>query len=293
MKLAPIVLFTYNRPIHTQKTVEALLDNELAAQSDLIIFADGPKIKEDNNVITLRNYLSTIKGFKSVQIKFNETNQGLAKSIISGVTEILLKYESVIVMEDDLITSPHFLTYMNEALEKYENDDRVVSIHGYNYPVNTENVEVFFLRGADCWGWATWKHGWRIFNPDGSYLLGELKKRKLEEDFDFYGTYPYIEMLKNQVAGKNNSWAIRWYASAFLAGKLTLYPGKSLVVNIGLDGSGTHCTSDRLAHQILDCKKISFSNIPVEENKTMRIKISKHFSKKENLIKRIFKKVIG
>jgi hypothetical protein len=157
------------------------------------------------------------------------------------VTEIVNQHDRIIVLEDDMVTSPGFIRYMNEALELYKDDDQVISIHGYEYPVRTTLPDTFFLKGADCWGWATWKRGWELFEPDGCKLLHDLYAQKLTHKFDFDGSYPFTKQLADQVKGKNNSWAIRWYASAFLGNKLTLYPGKSLVQNIGNDGSGTHC----------------------------------------------------
>jgi len=241
MNLAPIALFVYNRLGHTQKTIEALQKNELARQSDLIIFSDGSKNNQDaQKVNAVRNFLQNMDGFRSVQLVVREKNFGLAKSIITGVTEITGKYGKVIVLEDDLITSPYFLKYMNDALEKYEYDDKVISIHGYVYPVKQELPETFFLRGADCWGWATWKRGWDLFEVDSKKLFSQIKDEKLEYAFDIDGSYPFSQMLKMQIYGLNNSWAIRWRASAFLADKLTLYPGHSLVSNRGFDQSGTH-----------------------------------------------------
>lgn len=143
-----------------------------------------------------------------------------------------------------MVTSPHFLNYMNESLERFADDDRVISVHGYVFPVQQALPEVFFLRGADCWGWGTWRRCWALFNPDGQALLNELKQRNLIKEFDFNGAYGYSQMLESQIQGTNDSWAIRWYASAFLADKLTLYPGRSLVNNIGNDSSGTHCGDD-------------------------------------------------
>ncbi|HOD41117.1 MAG TPA: hypothetical protein PKL57_11210, partial [Candidatus Wallbacteria bacterium] len=166
---------------------------------------------------------------------------GLAKSIIAGVTDVVEKYGRVIVMEDDMVSSPYFLRYMNEGLEFYENCDRVVSIHGYIYPVEGKLDETFFLKGADCWGWATWKRGWSVFESDGKKLLKELRERNLTAEFDFDGSYGFTQMLEHQIEGVNDSWAIRWHASAFLKDKLTLYPGRSLIDNIGNDASGTHC----------------------------------------------------
>ena len=239
--LAPIVLFVYNRLSHTQKTIEALQKNLLASESELFIFSDGPKNDAGElKIDALRQYLKTITGFKRIEIIERETNRGLAESVIAGVTQIVNKYGCVIVLEDDLVTSPFFLTYMNDALLMYQNDEQVISIHGYVYPVKEKLPETFFIKGADCWGWATWKRGWDLFERDGKKLLQELQEKKLTKSFDFDGTYAYTLMLKSQTKGFNSSWAIRWYAAAFLANKLTLYPGKSFVQNIGLDNSGTH-----------------------------------------------------
>jgi glycosyltransferase involved in cell wall biosynthesis len=265
MNFAPIVLFVCARLNHTRLTVDALLNNPGAELSDLIIFSDAAREEEKQaNVDEVRAYLKTITGFRSVTIHHRTYNFGLAKSIIEGVSEALKEYDAVIVLEDDLVTSPYFLSYMNEALEKYAEDDRVVSIHGYIYPVNQSLPETFFLRGADCWGWATWRRGWANFNPDGQHLLDELKRRKLIGMFDFNGAYSYSKMLKAQIKGRNDSWAVRWHASAFLADKLTLYPGRSLVHNIGNDGSGTHCGDDISYDLLLSSSPIDFTNIEVQ-----------------------------
>jgi len=245
--LSPIILFVYNRPWHTRQTVEALKQNELASESELFVYSDGPKNAQAEPLVKeVREYLKTVDGFKKVTIIEREKNYGLAANIIDGVTNIVDEYGRVIVLEDDLVTSPGFLRYMNEGLDMYENEEKVASIHGYIYPLkHPEKLpETFFIRGADCWGWATWSRAWKYFEPDGQKLLTELQSRKLMKEFDFGGSYPYTRMLKDQIEGKNNSWAIRWYASAFLRGLFTLYPRYSLVKNIGMDGSGTHCTTE-------------------------------------------------
>lgn len=262
---SPIVLFTYSRPDHTRRTVVSLARNVLASESDLIVYSDATSTSEkQQSVDQVRAYLTTITGFRSVTIHHRSHNFGLAKSIIHGVTEVLQKAERIIVLEDDMVTSPHFLTYMNEALERYADDERVVSIHGYVYPVVNPLPEAFFLPGADCWGWATWPRGWACFNPDGQYLFDELKRRKLIRAFDFNGTYPYSKMLKRQIKGLNDSWAVRWYASAFLAEKLTLYPGCSLVHNIGNDSSGRHGDESDSFDVGLSETPIDLSSIAVE-----------------------------
>jgi hypothetical protein len=239
MDLAPIILFVYNRPWHTEQTVEALKNNELATESNLFIFSDGPKVENDENVKNVREYIKTIDGFKSVTIVEREKNIGLANSVITGVTEIVNRFGKVVVLEDDLVTSKYFLKFMNEALEIYKNENEVVCISAFVPEI--ENLpEFFFIRGADCWGWATWKRGWDVFESNGKKLFNDLENRNLLNEFDINGFSPRSRILKDQIEKKNDSWAIRWLASAFLNNKFCLYPRNTLIKNIGLDDSGTN-----------------------------------------------------
>lgn len=278
MTFAPIIFFVYNRPKHTKETVEALTKNVLASKTDLYIFSDGPKDDASKiQVEEVRSYVKTITGFKSIKIIERTENWGLSKSIIAGVTEIVGRHGRVIVLEDDLVTSPYFLEYMNTALDLYALDERVISIHGYVYPVKKLLPETFFLKGADCWGWATWKRGWDLFQSDGKRLLDMLEEKKLINEFDFNGAYHFSGMLKRQIAGQTDSWAIRWYASAFLAEKLTLYPGKSLVNNIGQDGSGVHGGALPPLPQEELLNHIRVMQIDIGEDKDAKNSISRYF----------------
>ena len=241
MEPAPIVLFTYNRPLHTHRTITALKRNVLAGQSRLVIYSDGPKTAQDvANVDHVRRYIARTQGFASVEIVERHENLGLANSVIAGITEVVNRYGRVIVLEDDLVSSPFFLQYMNEALALYQKEEKVISIHGYMYPIAEKLPETFFLRGADCWGWSTWKRGWDLFEKDGHKLMAEVKRTGAVKRFDYDGACRYMRMLKEQVAGRTSSWAIRWYASTFLHNRLSLYPGASLIQHIGADGAGTH-----------------------------------------------------
>jgi hypothetical protein len=241
MTTAPILLFTYNRLKHTKNTIDALKANTLATKSDLFIFSDAAKTTEAAAaVLTVRAYLPTITGFRKITIIERERNFGLGRNIISGVSEILKTAESVIVLEDDLIVSPYFLDFMNDGLQIYEKEEQVISIHGYTYPVSRPLPETFFIKGADCLGWATWQRGWNEFESDGQVLLDRLTIEKKTDEFDFGGAFPYTQMLKDQILGNNTSWAVRWYASAFLNNRYTLYPAKSLVYHAGGDGTGTN-----------------------------------------------------
>lgn len=266
-KLAPVVLFVFSRPEHTRRTLDALRTNTLAHKTDLIIYADAARTEaEEISVRQVQNIVHNIQGFRTVTVIERTHNFGLANNIIDGVTNVCARFGRVIVLEDDLVTSPYFLTYMNEALELYQDNQQVASIHGYCYPVKTKLPETFFIKGADCWGWATWERAWRHFNPNGIDLLGQIKKMNLTDEFDYNDSYPFTEMLQDQIDGKNNSWAIRWHASIFLQGKLTLYPGKSLVNNIGNDSSGTHCTSTNSHDVLLTDRPIQPGRTPIKES---------------------------
>lgn len=272
MVQAPIALFVYNRPEHTKETLSALKRNYLADSSDLIIFSDGPKSEEHaESVNEVRRYIREVSGFKTVSIVERTENLGLAQSIIKGVTSVVHEYGRIIVLEDDLVTSPYFLQFMNDGLRHYEKNKDVASIHGYVYPIE-HLPETFFMRGADCWGWATWSDRWEMFQPDGTLLLAELKRRNLTDHFDFNGGYPFTQMLADQVAKKNNSWAIRWHASAFLANKLTLYPAKSYVLNIGNDGSGTHCgVTEAFTSELATLPVSAMSDSIIENNQAFTL----------------------
>jgi hypothetical protein len=293
MALAPIALFVYNRLDHTKETLDALRKNILAGQSDLIIFSDAPKTeKQVKAVHEVRKYLAKIGGFKSVTIVERPVNLGLANSIIDGVTKVCNDFGKVIVLEDDLVTSSYFLQYMNDALVFYEKEEKVISIHGYLYPVKQNLPETFFIRGADCWGWATWKRGWQFFNPNGQMLLDELVQRRLVNEFDFNGYYKFSDMLKKQIRGLNNSWAIRWYASAFLADKLTLYPGRSLVKNIGNDSSGTHCGTSDAYDVELSCNSVDIVKAPVVVSVEAYLVIANFFKQNQvGLIYRLLRRI--
>lgn len=266
MIFAPIALFVYNRPWHTYKTVQALKRNSFADQSELFIISDAPKNDAaTEKVLKVRNYLKTITGFKKVSIIERTNNFGVDKSIISGVTEIIDTYGKIIVLEDDLVTSPHFLRFMNEGLELYENEERVISIGGYMYPLD-KLPEIFFLPGTYWWGWGTWKREWDLFEEDGRKLLKELKERNLEHKFDMNMGVHCVGMLEDQIAGRTDAWDVRWQASAVLNNKISLFPGTSLVFNIGTDGTGVHCGTSSQFYTKLSQNHICVKKIPLIEN---------------------------
>jgi hypothetical protein len=268
---APIALFVYKRPDHLRRTLAALQANPEAERTTLYVFSDGPRNEADAPAVAqVRDIIAKIVGFVDVKVFARQRNAGLARSVIEGVTQVLRENDRVVVIEDDLVVAPFFLRYMNEGLRTYADAVKVSCIHGYVLPVTEPLPETFFLRGADCWGWATWARAWRTFEPDGAKLLAELEQRRLESEFDLDGCYPYTQMLRDQITGKNDSWAIRWHASVFLRGGLTLYPGQSLVDNIGNDASGTHCADTRQYSVQLATAPIRVDQLSPVENEAAR-----------------------
>jgi len=243
MSLVPIAFFAYKRPEHTRRSLESLAKNHGAESSELFIFCDGSKKPEDDEAVKqVRQIAKSQQWCGQVHIIEREQNMGLAKSIIQGVTELCDKYGKVIVLEDDLVLSPFFLEYMNNALELLEKEPKVIQISGYMYPVNFYSVnDAVFLPFTTCWGWATWKRAWEYFDPEMSGFKLLNTNKNLKYKFNLNNSQSNFEMLEQQINGKIDSWCIRWYLSTFLIDGITLYPIRSLVRNIGLDGSGTHC----------------------------------------------------
>lgn len=274
---APVALFAYNRPRHLERVLEALRRNPEAADSDLIIFSDAAQNPAASAAVEeARRIARSAAGFRTLRVVERQENFGLARSIISGVSELTGSFGRAVVLEDDLLPSPNFLRYVNDALLEYQDDARVVSVHAYVYPVKEPLPETFFLRGADCWGWATWARGWQVFEPDGRRLLEEIKARRLGDEFDLDGSYPYVRMLEDQIEGRNDSWAVRWHAAAFLRGLLTLYPGRSQVQNIGADGSGSNVASTGAFHHEQWGGAVRVGGIPVDESRAARSAFARH-----------------
>lgn len=244
--LAPIVLFVYNRPLHTRQTIEALLQNPLSAESELFIYSDGAKnTVTDEKVEEVRNYIRNIKGFRKVTIIERERNLGLANNIIDGVSHIVSQYKKIIVLEDDIIVSPVFLTFMNEALEKYEHEFFVWSISGWNYPIQMQEIkeDTFFWRIPHCWGWATWESRWKFYKRDILWVSNYFNAKDIYE-ISLHNTSDYWKHFILNKKGKIKTWAIFWYLIAYKHQSLTLMPKNSLVFQNGLDSSGTHCVSN-------------------------------------------------
>ncbi|MBI5010030.1 MAG: glycosyltransferase family 2 protein [Bacteroidia bacterium] len=293
--LSPIILFTYDRLIHTRQTINYLKENQFAEESILIVYSDAPKdATKLNGVREVRKYLASVKGFKQVEIIERERNLGLTGSIETSIPEIIKIYKKAIILEDDLITSPFFLSYMNEALELYQFEEKVASIHGYCYPVRTDLPGTFFIKGADCWGWGTWERAWNFYEKDAVKLLNELKKAKLEKEFNFNNSYNYLKLLKDQTKGKNLSWAVKWYASAFLADMVTLYPYPTLIQNIGFDNTGSNPNLSKRWNSPINESPLVLEKIEIKEDKLAREAFEAFFQslwRINNIVERIINKV--
>jgi hypothetical protein len=277
--LAPIALFVYNRPDHTRRTISYLQQNLLADESRLYIFSDAAKtLADEANVEEVRNLLDTVTGFKAVTIVKRKENMGLAASIISGVTQLTDSYGKVIVFEDDLLSSPYTLQYFNESLQRYEKDEQVMHVGAYMYDLKGDKLPpAFFYRAATSWGWATWARAWKNFEPDVDKLMAQFDAKKIHE-FSIEGTMNFWKQMQQFKAGKNNSWAIRWYASIFLKGGLTLNPSQSLIQNIGHDGTGVHSNNEDMYQVNISRKPVKGFPLDIKESKVAYEAI-RHFLK--------------
>jgi hypothetical protein len=244
------VLFVYNRPEHTLLTLQALKNNELADESILYVFADGPKknasAEDIEKINKVRSTVKKEKWCKEVNLIESDINKGLAESVIKGVTEIVNRYGKIIVLEDDIITAKGFLKYMNDALIKFKNDEKVMQISGHSYP-STEiqkNYSSFFLPMATSWGWGSWSRAWVRFRKDAEGYEILQKDKAIESEFNLDNSYPYSAMLKSQMETKKvDSWAIRWWWSIFIEKGLSLFPDTSLINNVGYGNEATHTTT--------------------------------------------------
>jgi hypothetical protein len=264
---APIALFVYNRPEHTRRTIKFLQQNLLAEESRLYIFSDAAKNPNNLSLVEeVREIIHSVEGFKHVELIERKSNLGLANSIIDGVSRLVKDYGKVIVFEDDLISSMYTLQYFNDALNRYQDEEKVMHIGAYMYPLKEENLpETFFYRAATSWGWATWDRAWKNFEPDIDLIISRFDHEK-KHRFSIDGTMNFWKQILEFKSGKNNSWAIRWYASIFLKGGLTLNPSKSLINNIGHDGTGIHSGMNDIYHVIINPQPIQSFPEKIEEN---------------------------
>lgn len=239
--LAPVALFVYKRPEHARRTIENLIACPEADQSPIFVFADGPKSEADAEAVeATRAVVDELLGDRATVVT-RDRNRGLANSIIAGTTELCDKYGEVIVVEDDLLLAPSFLRFLNEGLERYRHDPRVMQVSGHQFdvPALARSGKALFLPMTSSWGWATWKRAWDLFDPAATGWRERLTGAEARR-FNLEGAYDFTSMLERQMTRGIDSWAIRWYYSVFSHSGLVLWPPCTLVRHEGLDGTGTH-----------------------------------------------------
>jgi glycosyltransferase involved in cell wall biosynthesis len=277
--LAPIVIFAYNRPEHLNRCLNSLQSNLEFNKSQVYIYLDGPKSESDlAKQLLIKKNIESVKTSLRLPMKtiYRENNYGLSSSIIEGLNEVFRYHQSAIIVEDDLEVSPYFLNFLNNGLLKYQDQLKIGSIHGFSYNLQILSCHSYFLRGGDCWGWATWKNRWELFEPNGLKLLADFENNpSLKNKFNLNGAYPYFEMLDRQCKGQVDSWAIRWHASLFLANRLTLYPSSTLVKNGGFDGSGTHSSNNLSFPSEISLEPNPIEDIEIVESKEALDKLKK------------------
>ena len=295
--LAPIVLFVYNRPEHTRKTLESLEKNDLAKESELFIFADGPKEntteKQLEKITKTRKIIREKNWCGKISIIEREINLGLDSSVTKGITSVIEKFGKVIVLEDDFILSKNFLKYMNSALDKFENNNSVMQISGYMFPVEIpEKFDTFFLPFTNSWGWATWKRAWDFFDESANGLKILEKDKELRKKFNLNNSCNYYRMALKQKEKGNYTWDILFYLSVFMKKGIVLYPRKTMVINGGLDWSGTHCKLE-IKQGNIDNNFIvnKFDNLFLDTQS--QDKIYRFLNKQNNLAVRIFNTFIS
>jgi hypothetical protein len=271
MKNAPIAFFAFKRPDHALQSLEALSKNEGSVDSELFIFCDGSRgSQDDEGVAKLREAVRMQQWCSKVYIIEREKNMGCANNIISGITEVCEKYGRVIVIEDDVVVTPYFLKYMNDALERYQDEPRVMQISGHMFPVQLSiEQDTVFMPFVTSWGWATWHRAWKHFDVNNLAYTRLKANWLLRYEFDLNGSYPYFNMLKDVVEGRLDTWDVSWYLSTFMLGGLTLHPKHSLVKNIGFDGSGLHCGKSKIQFFLFDRDIETFPKHVVEDRKAL------------------------
>lgn len=271
----PVLLFTYNRPEHTRRTLQHLNANNLCNQTKLFIFSDGPKTDGDEQVTSVREIIRQFEknnNFEAVEIFESERNRGLANSIISGVAKVIHEYGRVIVLEDDLLSTPDFIEYMNRALDFYAENKAIWSIAGYSpilKSVKRYPHDVYMCARAGSWGWGTWQDRWDMVDWQVSDYQQFREDREARRRFEKRSP-GLVKMLDMQMNGELDSWAIRWCYQQFKEQMYTVNPCYSKIQNIGLDGSGTHCgKTNKWSVELQGTKEVVFENLKINK-KIMR-----------------------
>ncbi len=293
---APVVVFAYNRADHLEKTLTALAKNVLAKETDVYVFVDGPKT--ESGAIKTRQVVECAEKFQtnlfsSLTIFSSDKNKGLAKSVIGGVTQIISQYGKVIVLEDDSVSSPYYLTFMNNALEFYAGEVNVWSVGGFTVPMNLPsdyNKDVILTQRVSSCAWGIWKDRWEKIDwsetPYKKFHFSMRKRRK----FNRWGK-DRASMYDDQMNARINSWAIRFDYAMFTNNAFNVIPRDSLIKNIGIDGSGTHSREEareKFQTSITEMTQWTFEKIEVDE------RIRKEFCKPFHIsIKNRAKRFLG
>ena len=293
--LAPIVLFVYNRPNHLRQTVQSLQKNKLVKASELFIYSDAPKNEQAVKYVNeVRDYIKTINGFKNVTIIERKKNWGLANNIIDGVTTIVCKYGTIIMLEDDLVLSPYYLMYMNKALDYYREKKKVWHISGWNLPIDRTGLpDTFLVRVMNCsGGWATWSDRWQYFERNFSKIVSGFSKEDIYH-FNLEGSKKFWKQVKDNINGNLSTWAIFWYATIFKNQGLCLNPSHSYVKNIGHDCSGIHCLDGDYKDNLSISQKPSITFVEKIEESSLAVEkiIDFYNSNKKSLLVRTIKKL--
>lgn len=294
MTLAPIIIFAFNRPESLKTAISALVLNPEAKDSDLFVFVDGPRNNAEKSMTDASaNFARKIQGFKSLTVSISDNNKGLGDSIIAGVSQIINRYGTAIIIEDDLIVQPNFLRFINLGIDKYKDEKEVFSICGYTNKIKLPKGythDAYFCTRSSSWGWATWKDRWDSIDWE---LEPWDKFAKFKKDFNRWGGSDCFGMLKGWKLGLNRSWAIRFCFNQFLQNKLSLFPVKSLVINDGFDGAGTNCKKwSRFRYELMERDKYEFDiRIPVTLNTYFLCESKRYHSIPARIISRIMYKI--
>tara|TARA_A100001015_G_scaffold296430_1_gene376693 strand:- start:1890 stop:2816 length:927 start_codon:yes stop_codon:yes gene_type:complete len=293
-KFFPIILFAYNRPIHTKKVLNQLKKNKFANRSELYVFCDGPKNKKDvYKILKIKKFIQNLNGFKKVQCFFHPKNVGLKKSILFGTNKIFKNYEAAIILEDDIYTSNNFLIFMNQSLHQFKNNHKVWHINGWCLPLKNESKnKTFFYRTMHCWGWGTWANKWKYYSDNIKSIEKKMNKEKIFY-FNNDGTENFYWQLLANKKKYTTTWSIFWYLTIFINKGLCLSPSISLTRNIGLDGSGVHSKKTNNPSTNLKLNNSLYFMYPkkVVEDKLMFKKISDYYKSSNSIRKRLFNKV--
>lgn len=286
MNYAPVVMFVYNRTDHFIKTYEALSKCPESKFTSLFIFSDGAKNPE--NECKVKEVRDTVRKivkntvFKEIVLNESSENKGLARSVISGVTDVINKYGKVIVVEDDCVPSPYFLNYMNSALIYYKDDDNVGSIAGYAPPIKLPEYyksDIFATYRSCSWGWATWSNVWNKVDWELKYISEFYKDPKLIKKINSFGNDRFLRLYRQTISNAN-SWSVKFGAHHIKEDLITIYPRYSYISNIGCDESGVHSKAEDAEKMRVDLSKaIAEPKLEsVDVNKDIQKIFNKHYS---------------